>query len=332
MSQLALQEAPTTALEDFVTVTKAAADRLRALVLRVLKSDSFGVLELCSIFDMAQPALSHHLKVLHQAGLVTRHREGNSVFYSRRVHLDDASARALYANLFANIDDLPLDADIETRLEAVYAHRRTSSEAFFASNADALASQQTLISPSAAYLESMVSAWRHADGARQDALEIGPGDGELLAHLAQDYTRVLGIDSTPGMLTAARSRCADLDNVELANREFEALAREPRFDLIAAAMVVHHMPSPARFFRHAAALLRPGGLLLVAELVQHDQEWVRDACGDTWLGFETPTLLEWATDAGLIAHEPDFLAQKNGFRIQTLSFHNPQTSSSGEPT
>jgi len=334
MPQVVLQtQSPESPLEEFVAVTKAAGDRLRANILRVLHSDSFGVLELCAIFDTAQPALSHHLKVLHQAGLVARHREGNSIFYRRRVHVDESPIRStLHANLFSTIDELPIPGEIATRLEATYRQRRTSSEAFFASNANALASQQTLISPSSAYAESMVAAWRHTDTERGEALEIGPGDGELLASLARDFDRVHGIDSSLAMLAAPERRCEGLGNVRLENREFEQLPAHPHYDLLVTAMVVHHMPSPARFFTHAHALLNSGGLLLIAELVQHDQEWVRDACGDLWLGFDTSTLLRWAIDAGFEPREPEFLAQKNGFRIQTLSFLKPQLSDSGEDT
>src|SRR6056297_1533304 len=86
-----------------VTAAKALADPLRANVLRILKDDSYGVLELCRILDAAQPALSHHLKVLHQAGLVTRRREGNTIFYRR------APAPApLHIALLASVDGVSL--------------------------------------------------------------------------------------------------------------------------------------------------------------------------------------------------------------------------------
>ena len=65
------------------SLCKASADPLRLQVLRVLRKDSFGVSELCAIFDIRQPALSHHLKVLANAGLVATRREGNSIFYRR---------------------------------------------------------------------------------------------------------------------------------------------------------------------------------------------------------------------------------------------------------
>jgi ArsR family transcriptional regulator len=320
---------PTT-LDGFVALTRAAGDRLRAAILRVLRADSFGVLELCHVFDMAQPALSHHLKVLHNAGLVARHREGNSIFYARRAYArspaGEPAAARLQQDLYTAIDALPVDPPVRARLEEVYDRRRASSEAFFANHADALASQQTLISPASAYADAILAAWQDpaSTGRRAGAaLEVGPGDGELLARLARGFDTVRAIDSSERMLDAARRRCASLDNVTFERREFTRLAARTKYDLVVAAMVLHHMASPAGFFVHAARLLRPDGMLTVAELGSHSQEWVREACGDLWLGFDTDRLEGWAVAAGLEPHDKRFIAQKNGFRIQILSYIKP---------
>jgi hypothetical protein len=80
--------------------------------------------------------------------------------------------------------------------------------------------------------------------------------------------------------------------------------------------VLHHARSPAAFIGHAARHLAPGGLLVVIELCRHDQDWVRDACGDVWLGFEPDDLDQWAAMAGLSPGAPQYLAQRNGFRLQ----------------
>jgi cyclopropane fatty-acyl-phospholipid synthase-like methyltransferase len=85
-------------------------------------------------------------------------------------------------------------------------------------------------------------------------------------------------------------------------------------------MVVHHLPSPPNFFSQAAALLAPGGLLVVAELCDHDQDWVKDLCGDVWLGFNPVALTQWAAQAGLTQTQQQFLAQRNGFRVQVSAF------------
>lgn len=312
------------AFAEVVQVAKAAADPLRAGILRVLKDESYAVLELCRILDTAQPALSHHLKVLHRAGLVARRREGNSVFYRRA-----PAASPLHDALLEAIDAEPLPMARCRQIEAVHAERRRRSEAFFAARADEFARQQARICEPGVYAGSVLELIDRLGLGQGEALEIGPGDGTLLVRLAERFRHVTGIDSARAMLDRAAGAVQAAGNVRLVHRDFMALPERPRYQLVVAAMVTHHQPSPRRFFRHAAALLRRDGALIVAELCRHDHEWAREACGDVWLGFEPAELADWAAVAGLSPGESQFLAQKNGFRIQIHTFH--KSSARGAP-
>jgi ArsR family transcriptional regulator len=301
---------------ELVVVAKAVADPLRANVVRVLKEESYGVLELCRVLDIPQPALSHHLKVLHRAGLVARRREGNTIFYRRA-----PATTALHRTLLEAIDQLPLPEPQPGRIDAVHGHRRRQSETFFAAHADDFASNQARICEARVYAGSVLELIDRLGLGRGTALEIGPGDGELLERLAQGFDEVVGIDSAKGMLDRCAGRAGAFPNVRLLHRDFAELPERARFQLVLAAMVAHHQPSPQRFFRHAGKLLRRDGVLVVVELCRHDHEWARAACGDLWLGFEPGELAEWAVNAGLHPGESQFLAQKNGFRIQIHCYH-----------
>jgi ArsR family transcriptional regulator len=277
------------------------------------------VLELARILNSAQPALSHHLKILHTAGLEVRRPHGNTQFYRRAPAPD-----TLHVALLDAIDAVTLPAGQLSRMDAVLDERRRRSEAFFTAHADDFASNQARISEAGVYAGSVLDIVdRHGLGSGT-ALEIGPGDGELIAALARRFDTVVGIDSTRGMLSRTAERVAALDNVRLQHRDFADLPERPRYQLVVAAMVVHHLPSPQRFFHRARTLLRRGGVLVVVELCRHDHEWARGACGDLWLGFEPAELTGWAASAGLAADESQFLAQKNGFRIQIHAFHDDQ--------
>jgi ArsR family transcriptional regulator len=113
-------------------------------------------------------------------------------------------------------------------------------------------------------------------------------------------------------------------NVSLRLKDFESL-KTPRQDLILFAMVLHHAASPRRFFEHASRLLNDRGLLVVVELITHDQEWAKSACGDIWLGFDPVDLDDWAQEVGLTAGASQYLAQRNGFRIQFRSYQKGAT-------
>ena len=85
-------------------------------------------------------------------------------------------------------------------------------------------------------------------------------------------------------------------------------------------MVIHHLASPELFFLRAARQLRDTGLLVVAELSQHQQQWVTEACGDVWLGFSPDQLISWASASGFTSINLQHLAQRNGFNVQVHAF------------
>jgi ArsR family transcriptional regulator len=301
--------------QEFTAISKAVADPLRTLILRALARDSFGVLELCRVFDVAQPALSHHLKLLLNAGLVTKRREGNSIFYRRSATYPPGLGNYV-ATIFETLDGLPADSDLETGIAQVHGERTRSSEAFFADNAERFQNQQALICEPATYADAAVELLDDLPSSAR-VLEVGPGDGDLLIRLAARCKHAHAIDNVPAMLERTRERVAAeaVTNVTLELADFTAHERAD-YQLIVAGMVVHHAPSPAAFFKRASRLLLDSGALLVIELCEHDQGWVKDACGDLWLGFEPDQLDDWANSAGLTSTASQYLAQRNGFRIQ----------------
>lgn len=324
-------EAPQ-ALDPLAAVFKASGDPLRLEILRVLRRETFGVLELCQLFDIKQSGMSHHLKVLARAGLVESQREGNSIFYRRPLrHSTEGPEGLATAQIFTVVDCLALSPERQARVAEIRRQRAAQSQAFFARFADRFREQQELIADFDQYagpVEALIDA-RLNDTPRQAALEIGPGEGAFLPVLAQRYAQVVGVDNSSEMLALARNAVRDLDlaNVRLARGEAGALAdlkNDPslpgEFDLVVANMVLHHLPNPAGIFAEIAATLSPNGHFVISELSSHDQNWVRENCGDLWLGFAADELTTWAREAGLKAAEPTFIGLRNGFQIQIWEF------------
>ena len=305
----------------FLRTTRAVADPLRANILQALRQDSFGVLELAHIFDVAQPALSHHLKVLSRAGLVATRRDGNGIYYRRAQRGAECPLFDYLSQLYRTLDEFKLDTVLRQRINQVHAGRAERSRLFFAEHAGAFANQQALICTPQTYLPALREVIDTAGGARKRALDVGPGEGETLRLLAEQFDTVLGIDNSAAMLDRARQGIDghERNNIRLRLKEFEGL-RGPRHDLILFAMVLHHAASPRRFVAHANRLLNDAGTLIVVELISHEQTWAKDACGDLWLGFDPGELDGWARDVGLAPGTSQYLAQRNGFRIQVRSY------------
>jgi DNA-binding transcriptional ArsR family regulator len=306
--------------DTFLSTTRAVADPLRANILAVLKQDSFGVLELAYIFDVAQPALSHHLKILSRAGLVATRRDGNGIYYRRAPPRADCALHDYLCEMHRALDGFVPAAGVRERIEHVHAERAARSRRFFADNAAAFAKQQALICVPQTYLPVLEDFVATATCQRKRALDVGPGEGETLLLLARHFPRVLGIDNSTEMLDRARHGIAgNAGNIRLRLEAFEAL-RGVRHDLILFAMVLHHAASPRRFVAHAGDRLSAGGQLLIVELTRHEQTWAKDACGDLWLGFDPDELDQWAFAAGMTLQASQYLAQRNGFAIQIRSY------------
>lgn len=313
-------------LDSVAQLLKAAGDELRLAILQALARDSYAVLELAEVFQVGQSGMSHHLKVLANAGLVATRREGNSIFYRRANYFPEDSLAGLKRELFHHIDALPVASEL-SRLSHVWLERGEASRRFFLENANKFKAQQDLIAGFDVYRSQVAEllALSSLPG-RQAALEVGPGEGEFLAELSNHFDRVLALDNSPEMLAKAKqwAELAKLKNVEFVEGDTRYLQQQPTtFDCAVANMVLHHTPSPASLLEDISAILKPGGVFLITELCLHDQSWTQEACGDLWLGFDPEDLQSWAETAGLQEGQSVYFALRNGFQIQVRQFIKP---------
>ncbi|MBD3658630.1 MULTISPECIES: ArsR/SmtB family transcription factor [Marinobacter] len=326
MTNMTTHASETSPADTLAPIFKASGDPLRLEILRVLRRDTFGVLELSQLFDMRQSGMSHHLKVMHKAGLLEPQREGNAIFYRRPLHLEsDKLTDRTIRQIFETVDQLPLPLHLEQKIEAIRNQRADQSQAFFARYAEQFREQQELIAAFELYAEPVAELLRKRSGKHEwhSALEIGPGEGGFLPVLSQLCGNVVALDNSRDMLAKATRTCIEerLNNVDLIEGVTDTLlARGDAFDLVVANMVLHHVPSPADIFLDAAALMNSGGCLVISDLCSHDQDWAKENCGDLWLGFEPEELTAWAADAGLTAGEQLFIGLRNGFQMQVREF------------
>lgn len=318
--------------ETLLSWCKATGDKLRLDILRALKQNAFDVSELCRLLDCKQSSMSHHLKILAQAGLVSTRREGNSIFYRRVTHHSNPQVTGLQQRLIDVLDQTAPSKEFVQRLKQVQQERAANSLEFFQINADKFEQQQDLMVAYDAYADTAVDLIKHhhAVSSKHLVVEVGPGDGSFLPKIAPLYDQVIAIDTSKEMLekTHLKVNHHKLKNIKLLHGDTRhPLLAKIQASCIVANMVLHHTPSPAETFTDLANMICPEGQLLITELCNHDQQWATEACGDLWLGFSPEDLTQWATEAGLIDYESVYIAQRNGFRVQIRQFTKPNFSS-----
>jgi ubiquinone/menaquinone biosynthesis C-methylase UbiE len=289
---------PATALPfpDALAILRAAAEETRLRILALLAAGELSVSDLTDILGQSQPRISRHLKLLVEAGLVERHREGAWAFF--RLVEDRA---ALVEPLVAGLDAAraPLSEDF-ARLEAVRAQRAEAAQAFFARLAPKWDHLRSLHVPEATVEAAVLDVL--GDRPIQSLVDLGTGTGRMLGLLAGRAARAVGLDSNHAMLSVARANLErlGLSRVDLRQGDIHAPPfGRGGFDLVVVHQVLHYLDDPARALREAARLVAPGGRLLVVDFAPHDLEFLREAQAHRRLGFAPEQVTGWLNDAGL---------------------------------
>ncbi len=281
---------------DALGVLRAAAEETRLRIIALLAEGELSVSDLTDILGQSQPRISRHLKLLVEAGLIERHREGAWAFFRL------AEGRAgLVDPLIAGLDRgaPPLSED-RARLDAVRTQRAEAAQSFFARLAPKWDELRSLHVPEATVEEAV----REALGPRPigGLLDLGTGTGRMLGLLAPLAGRAVGLDSSHAMLSVARANLErrGLVRVELRQGDIHAPPfAKAGFDLVIVHQVLHYLDDPARALKAAARLVAPGGRLLVVDFAPHDLEFLRTAQAHRRLGFSTEQIAGWLAEAGL---------------------------------
>ncbi len=277
---------------------KAAAEPTRLRILLLLAEAELTVSDLTEILRQSQPRLSRHLRLLAEAGLVERFREGSWAFFRLGEKGGTADIARLLVGMLEASD--PAIARDRERLAAVRAARAAAAQNYFRSHAAEWDRIRKLHAADTAVEDAIRAAL--ADKPIRALLDLGTGTGRMLELFAGDIERGLGLDLSRDMLTLARARLdrAGLRHCSVRHGDIYDLAL-PRdsFDVVIIHQVLHFLDDSPRAIREAARVLAPGGRLLVIDFAPHELEFLREQHAHRRLGFAAEAVAQWLEAAGL---------------------------------
>lgn len=306
----------------YLACFKALADETRLRLFNILLHHELSVNEIVTLMDMGQSRISRHLKILTDAGLVSCRRDGAWAFYSAVSDGMTGKLNTFFRTVF--VSDPLLSKDIETAAALMQRRSRQSRNFFNAVAGQWNALQQGILGEVDLNGEIVTAVDRQANHL-QLAVDLGCGSGRLLAGLAARVKAVVGIDSSRKMLDqaeaflsrnhlAAELRLGELEHLPMGDNEA---------DLAVISMVLHHLQHPEKAVLEAARILRPGGLLVIAEFDKHKNEALREHFKDRRLGFSVEEIRDICHQAGFALLDTRAIPLQSSIHLHIITARKP---------
>lgn len=295
-------------MADAWEILKLLADPTRVRLLSLLAREELSVAELQEIMDMGQSRISSHLGLLRQGELLQDRREGKKTFYtwSKSIASD---AQALIASACQAVADTPQILEDAANLKRVLEKRKRKAEEYFNSVAGRLGKHYC--------------PGRNWEGIGHLLLQLTPpitvadlgaGEGLISQLLARRAKQVICVDNSPKMVEfgTALAKKNEFSNLEYKLGDIESVPlKDQSVDLALLSQALHHAPHPQKAVNEAYRILKPGGQLVVIDLLEHQFEKARELYADVWLGFSENNLYQFLKEAGFGRIDVNIVAREN---------------------
>jgi ArsR family transcriptional regulator len=281
-----------------LAMLRAAAEPTRLRILALLTQGELSVKDLTRILNQSQPRISRHLKLLLEAGLVDRVRDGSWAYFQLVAHGDHGRL----ADALLDVVD-PLDPVLErdrSRAEMVKREREVAAQSYFQTNAPEWDHIRSLHVTEDEVEAAVCRAL--GNGPFRLLVDLGTGTGRMLELLSGHYERAVGFDINHSMLAYARSKLERANIREASVRHgdlYDVALSGGTADAVVMHQVLHFLTEPAHAIQQAARILAPGGRLIIVDFAPHEMEFLRETFAHERLGFSHAQMAQWLTETGL---------------------------------
>ncbi len=285
-------------LNNILIALKAAGEETRIRILALFNSGEFTVTEIVTILRQSQPRISRHLRLLCEAGLLERHREGTWIFY----RLSEIGPRADFVKSLMNFiptNDQILQHD-QKQIEQVKMERKMIAAHFFQKNAKNWDKIRSLYVPEKEVEEYLLEVT--SDMVIEDFLDVGTGTGRMLELFAQRTKHGTGIDLSREMLAVARSHLENNKIRHLQVRQgdmYDLALKDETMDLVLFHQVLHFADNPLAAIKETSRILKKKGRVVIVDFLPHEMEKLREKYAHRRLGFSKEEVTDWCEMAGL---------------------------------
>lgn len=276
-------------MQKFAEFMKAAADETRLRIIRLVKQYPLNVGELTEILGLAQSGVSRHLGQLKKAGLIRERREGMCNYYYPAGLNESDEEVAAFSDYIDSRLTLMENHDDHTRLMAVIKKRKSVTTGL----------NERLLEPGQSWriwsktLALLIPECIVAD--------LGCGDGILSVEMARFASHVYSVDNNPKAIAGTEQLIArsGVGNISLLEESIEKTSIDSgSVDIVFFSQSLHHLEDPLKGLSEAARILGRGGRILIMELAEHNEDWVREKLGHLHQGFSMSSLQKLVKEAG----------------------------------
>ena len=295
---------------------RALSDPTRLRIVALLEREELSVAKLQEITRLGQSRISTHLGLLADCELVTSRRDGKRTFYKLNPQADSVASEFIQLAI-RGAKELPEQAHDQINLKRVLARRKEQAQVYFNQFAGRF---DRVYGPGRSW-----QAFGHLLLRILPPLvvaDLGAGEGLLGELLARRCKKVISVDNSEKIVEfgAAKARKNGLKNLEFRHGDLQNPPIEPgTMDLVILSQALHHAENPAQALRGAHKILRPGGLILLLDLLKHNFDKAHELYGDRWPGFAEGDLHRWLEEAGFKKIEISIVAtEEQPPHFQTL--------------